>query len=316
MDNKQGLKSKMNRKVDRPLGWGIMGAILIIVFTLGVVCACAAADNKDGITAMIVIGSIALAVLVLGVVVHYVRKPREDAAVEPVEEKEVQPAKQTYMVCGQAYTADQMAAKLEALLKAESTSQEEAAPAEEPAFQEEVAETPVANQEEEIEVAPQEAATQEAQAEVPADEQLGEESTAELAADEADAEPIVEAEQEEEAQPVEAQPEPEQPAISVEAAHDSMSNEEALAKVERGSRAPINGPMCTVNVGVLSATFAAGETVTLDALHAKGLVPRKETGYIVLAAGSINKPLTVIANDFSADAVKMILLAGGKAIGC
>lgn len=30
--------------------------------------------------------------------------------------------------------------------------------------------------------------------------------------------------------------------------------------------------------------------------------------------GVLNKPLTVIADDFSADAVKMILLTGGKAM--
>ena len=44
------------------------------------------------------------------------------------------------------------------------------------------------------------------------------------------------------------------------------------------------------------------------------LIP-EDTAYLkVLASGSIDKPLTVYANEFSLCAVKMIALAGGQAI--
>ena len=68
-----------------------------------------------------------------------------------------------------------------------------------------------------------------------------------------------------------------------------------------------------VNVDALSAHFAAGERVDVNALKERGLVPA-DTAYIkVLAGGIIDKPLTVLANDFSLAAVKMIALTGGEA---
>ena len=45
----------------------------------------------------------------------------------------------------------------------------------------------------------------------------------------------------------------------------------------------------------------------------KGLLPEETTFVKVLARGKINKPLTVIAQDFSTAAMKTILLAGGNA---
>ena len=68
-----------------------------------------------------------------------------------------------------------------------------------------------------------------------------------------------------------------------------------------------------VNVDTLSASFEAGERVDVNVLKARGLVPA-DTAYIkVLAGGVIDKPLTVLANDFSLAAVKMIALTGGEA---
>ena len=72
------------------------------------------------------------------------------------------------------------------------------------------------------------------------------------------------------------------------------------------------GRKCIVNIDTLSRHFAAGDTADLAAMKAKGLVPARETAVKVLARGVLNKPLTVVADDFSADAVKMILLTGGK----
>ena len=69
-----------------------------------------------------------------------------------------------------------------------------------------------------------------------------------------------------------------------------------------------------VNIDTLSKNFEADDTVTLDALIEKGLVPKKVGSLKVLARGVLDKPLTVEAQDFSLDAVKMIVLTGGKAV--
>lgn len=67
-----------------------------------------------------------------------------------------------------------------------------------------------------------------------------------------------------------------------------------------------------INVDALSTHFKAGDRVDVNILKERGLVP-SDTAYIkVLAGGIIDKPLTVLANDFSLAAVKMIALTGGE----
>ena len=57
-----------------------------------------------------------------------------------------------------------------------------------------------------------------------------------------------------------------------------------------------------------------GDTVTTEVLVEKALLP-KGTNYVkVLARGHLNKRLTVEANEYSSDAIKMIILTGGKVI--
>ena len=69
-----------------------------------------------------------------------------------------------------------------------------------------------------------------------------------------------------------------------------------------------------INIDVIARHFEAGEKVTLNTLKEKGLLP-KQVGHVkVLARGSLDKPLTIIAQGFSASAVKMIVLTGGTAI--
>lgn len=70
----------------------------------------------------------------------------------------------------------------------------------------------------------------------------------------------------------------------------------------------------TINIDKISANFSSGATVTLTALKSKGLVPKKEKAIKILARGKLNKPLIIIADSFSTDAVKIIVQAGGKAI--
>ena len=69
-----------------------------------------------------------------------------------------------------------------------------------------------------------------------------------------------------------------------------------------------------INVDTISENFKAGETVTLDNLKEKGLIPRSAVYVKVLARGRIDKPLCIKAQGFSANAVKMISLTGGTAV--
>lgn len=69
-----------------------------------------------------------------------------------------------------------------------------------------------------------------------------------------------------------------------------------------------------VNVDTLSRHFIGGDRVDINLLKEKTLIPY-DTGYLkVLARGIIDKPLTVYADDFSLQAVKMIALSGGEAV--
>ena len=66
-----------------------------------------------------------------------------------------------------------------------------------------------------------------------------------------------------------------------------------------------------VNLADLEARFEAGDNVTLEALHAKGLGTRKGVPVKILARGELTKALTVSAHAFSATARERIEAAGG-----
>ena len=78
--------------------------------------------------------------------------------------------------------------------------------------------------------------------------------------------------------------------------------------VHRGTKKGI------INIDTLSANFASGDVVDIIALKEKGLVARNIGHVKVLARGVLDKSLTVMAQDFSLDAVKMIALTGGAAV--
>lgn len=103
--------------------------------------------------------------------------------------------------------------------------------------------------------------------------------------------------------------------VSVAEAHESMTDEaaESMVIVASGTSSPTIGRKAVVNIDTISANFNDGDTVDLDALKEKKLVSRKETAVKILARGRLNKQLNVVANDFSADAVKVICLMGGTA---
>lgn len=103
-------------------------------------------------------------------------------------------------------------------------------------------------------------------------------------------------------------------AVTVDEAHEMISDEVAAALVEhvKAARVEKYKGKAIVNIDTLSNAFAAHSVVTLSSLKEKKLVG-KSVGYVkVLARGVLDKPLEVELNDFSSDAVKMILLTGGK----
>lgn len=74
------------------------------------------------------------------------------------------------------------------------------------------------------------------------------------------------------------------------------------------------GQRAIVNIDTLSLNFEKGDLITLEILKEKKLVPSRAGTLKILARGMLDKPLTVEADDYSIDAVKMILLTGGKPI--
>lgn len=97
-------------------------------------------------------------------------------------------------------------------------------------------------------------------------------------------------------------------ALITDALAQALINLERRVVISAGERKSV------VNVDTLSDTFCPGELVDVNRMKGKRLLP-PDTGYVkVLARGTIDKPLTVLADDFSLRAVKMIALTGGEAI--
>lgn len=128
--------------------------------------------------------------------------------------------------------------------------------------------------------------------------------------------PEPESEPEPETEPEVIIPEPLE-SVTVDEANDMMSDEEALKHEDTGfvnTEVYKGSKKAEINIDTISRNFEAGDTVTLNTLKQKGLVS-KQAGYVkVLARGTLDKPLTVIAQNFSVSAIKMIVLTGGSAI--
>ena len=110
------------------------------------------------------------------------------------------------------------------------------------------------------------------------------------------------------------------PIVSAELASAMMSDEEAKKATDAEDAqaqtvlASAIGKKTAVNIDVISKHFEAHETVQLSSLKKRGLIPPSTHAIKILARGTLDKPLTVIADDFSTTAIKMILLTGGNAI--
>ena len=131
---------------------------------------------------------------------------------------------------------------------------------------------------------------------------------------------IPEEEEEEEEQAEEELPEtPAVPIVTVESvdvetADELMTDATAIAVVETVESEASIGPKVIVNLHVINDNFDAGDTVDLDALKSKKLVSSKAGRVKILADGTLDKPLTVVADSFSVQAIKMITLTGGHAV--
>ncbi len=84
-----------------------------------------------------------------------------------------------------------------------------------------------------------------------------------------------------------------------------------LADYEEGGN---DGKQGIINIGAISAVFEPDAVVTIAALKELGLISKKVQRIKILADGILDKPLTVKAEAYSVQAIKMIELTGGKVI--
>jgi len=82
---------------------------------------------------------------------------------------------------------------------------------------------------------------------------------------------------------------------------------------KRGFKNPFRVEAYPINVGTLEAAFDTGATVDVEALRAKGLVPKKAETVKILGEGELTKALTVRVHRFSQVAKEKIEASGGKA---
>lgn len=98
-------------------------------------------------------------------------------------------------------------------------------------------------------------------------------------------------------------------------ANELMQDEVAVALVEETEEISDKTKSDIVNIDTLGKYFENGETVTLEEMKKRiPAINNKATCIKVLARGTLNKKLTVIADNFSIEAVKMILLTGGNVV--
>ena len=104
--------------------------------------------------------------------------------------------------------------------------------------------------------------------------------------------------------------------ISIEEAHNALTDEIAVhfVEVDDSHEDKKYSSKAIINIDTLSLHFASGDTVNLETLKEKGLLPAKTDFVKVLAHGLLDKQLIVEAQDYSADAIKMIILTGGKVV--
>ncbi len=106
-------------------------------------------------------------------------------------------------------------------------------------------------------------------------------------------------------------------AITVEEADASMSDKEACRDLivdEENHEILWGTKRAELNLDTISLVFQGGDRVTLNTLKEKKLVANNVGFVKILGRGVLDKPLVIAAQDFSASALKMILLTGGTPI--
>lgn len=80
---------------------------------------------------------------------------------------------------------------------------------------------------------------------------------------------------------------------------------------KRGFKNPNRVEAYPINVSTLDKIFDAGATVDIDALRAKGLVPKLAEHIKILGEGELTKKLTITAHRISETARSKVEAAGG-----
>lgn len=94
-----------------------------------------------------------------------------------------------------------------------------------------------------------------------------------------------------------------------------MADDRAKLRVQEGNEVSDRTKSGIVNVDTLGKFFNEGEKVTVAEIKRRvSYFPKNVTYIKVLARGKLDKPLIIVADDFSLEAVKMIVLTGGRAI--
>ena len=101
--------------------------------------------------------------------------------------------------------------------------------------------------------------------------------------------------------------------VNVEEADKLMSDEDAEVMIEEDkSSKKHEGKKAIINIDELEANFSDGDKITLEVLQEKKLIAKDVGRVKLLARGQLDKKLDVHLQDYSLQAVKMILLIGGK----
>ncbi|MBR1748140.1 MAG: uL15 family ribosomal protein [Clostridia bacterium] len=99
--------------------------------------------------------------------------------------------------------------------------------------------------------------------------------------------------------------------VSASEVNDLISNEVAASAIVTERRTERTGKRGTINVDVLATNFESGETVTIERLKEKKLIPASVGQVKLLARGNLDKVLHVELQDYSIEAVKMVIATGG-----
>lgn len=75
-----------------------------------------------------------------------------------------------------------------------------------------------------------------------------------------------------------------------------------------------HGKQDIINIGVLNEHFEANDVITMAVLKEKKLIAKDAGRIKILADGILSKPLTIKAESYSIQAIKMVKLTGGTVI--